>query len=90
MTSTVAGSRADYCLVSLLLVTSGGAWAEDPAEDAADDADALPDMEFLEYLGSWEDSDEEWILFAGEDDMPAERTDPAPEGDTSVESDDER
>ena len=23
----------------------------------------LPDLEFLEYLGSWEDSDEEWLLF---------------------------
>ncbi len=86
----MAGSRADYCLVSLLLVTSGGAWAEDAAEDAADGADALPDMEFLEYLGSWEDSDEEWMLFAGEEDMPPERSEPAPAGDTPVESDDER
>jgi hypothetical protein len=23
----------------------------------------LPDMEFLEYLGSWEESDEDWLLF---------------------------
>lgn len=28
---------------------------------AADDE--LPDVEFLEYLGSWEESDEEWLLF---------------------------
>ena len=24
----------------------------------------LPDLEFLEYLGSWEESDEDWLLFA--------------------------
>ena len=23
----------------------------------------LPDGEFLEYLGSWEESDEEWLIF---------------------------
>jgi hypothetical protein len=27
----------------------------------ADDADA-PDIEFLEYLGSWEASEEDWVL----------------------------
>ena len=46
-------------------------------------------MEFLEYLGSWDASDEEWMLFAGEEDAPAPRTDPAPEGEESVESNDE-
>jgi hypothetical protein len=86
MTSTVPGSRADYVLAGVLLVTSAGAWSE----DTDDGADAVPDMEFLEYLGSWEDSDEEWMLFAGEDDAPAERTDPAPDGEASVESNDER
>ena len=24
--------------------------------------DDLPDVEFLEYLGSWEESDEDWLL----------------------------
>ena len=28
--------------------------------------DELPDLEFLEYLGSWEESDEEWLLFDAE------------------------
>lgn len=28
---------------------------------AADDE--LPDLDFLEYLGSWEESDEDWELF---------------------------
>lgn len=90
MMSTVPGSRAEYVLAGVLLATSAGAWSEDTAEDADDGVDAAPDMEFLEYLGSWEDSDEEWMLFAGEDDAPAERADPAPDGEVSVESNDER
>jgi len=32
---------------------------------AAEDADA-PDIEFLEYLGSWENAEEDWILLAGD------------------------
>jgi len=24
--------------------------------------EALPDVEFLEYLGSWEESDEDWLV----------------------------
>jgi hypothetical protein len=59
---------------------------------AADD-DVMPDVEFLEYLGSWEESDEDWVLFsevaaeqlASED----ERTDPASKDKASVETDDE-
>ncbi len=90
MTSTVPGSRVNYCLAGVLLVTSGGAWSKDTAEDAVESADAVPDMEFLEYLGSWEDSDEEWMLFAGDDKVPAERADPAPDGKASVERNDER
>ncbi len=59
---------------------------------AADD-DVMPDMEFLEYLGSWEESDEDWVLLtdivseqiASED----KRTDPASKEEESVETDDE-
>ena len=36
------------------------------ASSAADDEE-LPDSEFLEYLGSWDASDEEWLLFDAED-----------------------
>ena len=55
---------------------------------AADDE--LPDEDFLEYLGLWEESDEEWLIF----DEPTtaenvERTDPAPEGEESTETEDE-
>ena len=53
----------------------------------------IPDMEFLEYLGLWEESDEDWVLLtdivteqvAAED----QRTDPAAQEEESVETDDE-
>ncbi len=50
----------------------------------------LPDIEFLEYLGMWEESDEEWLLL--EDDAVAdnkERSEPVPEGEESTETEDE-
>ncbi len=50
----------------------------------------LPDMDFIEYLGIWEDSDEDWLLFS--EPLKAEneeRSDPAPEGKESTEKDDE-
>ncbi len=50
----------------------------------------LPEIEFIEYLGLWEDSDEDWVLFS--EPLKAEneeRTDPAPEGKESTEKDDE-
>ncbi len=56
--------------------------------------DEQPDMEFLEYLGSWEGSDEDWLLFDVIDNEVAavdkkKRTDPAPGGKESTETDDE-
>lgn len=56
--------------------------------------DEQPDMEFLEYLGSWEESDEDWLLFDLRDGDAVladekQRIDPAPEGKESTESDDE-
>jgi len=52
--------------------------------------DELPDEDFLEYLGLWEESDEDWLIF----DEPTtadnqERTDPAPKGEESTEKEDE-
>lgn len=49
-----------------------------------------PDPEFLEYLGSWEESDADWLIF----DEPVtadaeERSDPVPEGEESTEKTDE-
>ena len=56
--------------------------------NAADEE--APDLEFFEYLGMWEESDEEWLaleeLVVAENDA---RPDPAPEREESVENDDE-
>ena len=54
----------------------------------------LPEIEFIEYLGLWEDSDEDWVLFsdsfnADKRAKNEERSDPAPEGEESTEKDDE-
>jgi len=58
----------------------------------ADNAEQ-PDMEFLEYLGSWEASDEDWVLLAadmeeetGSDD---EKSDLEPQAEKVAELDDE-
>jgi hypothetical protein len=56
----------------------------------ADEAD-MPDPDFLEYLGFWEESDEDWLLF--DEPVTAEvedtRSEPAPEGEESTEKSDE-
>ncbi len=52
----------------------------------------LPEIEFIEYLGLWEESDEDWMMFsdpikAGNENR--ERSEPAPEGEESTEKHDE-
>ena len=50
----------------------------------------LPDAEFLEYLGMWEETDEDWLLLdeiALVENM--ERSDPVPEGEESTETENE-
>ena len=52
----------------------------------------LPEIEFLEYLGLWEGSDEEWVMFndpLNADNKDQQRSDPAPEGKESTEKRDE-
>ena len=34
-----------------------------------------PDLEFLEYLGSWEESDEDWLMFTEAVDKPVTEND---------------
>ena len=47
-------------------------------------------MEFLEYLGMWEESDEDWQLFdEGQVAENETRSDPVPEGEESTENEDE-
>jgi hypothetical protein len=49
-----------------------------------------PEMEFLEYLGLWEESDEEWMMMEHQINLESEkRSDPVPEGEVSTEDDDE-
>jgi len=53
-------------------------------------AEEVPDMEFLEYLGMWEESDEDWLFFDGTTTADnEERSDPVPEGEESTEKEDE-
>ena len=56
--------------------------------------DKQPDMEFLEYLGSWQESDEDWLLFNDPDREAVvadeiKRSEPVPQGKESTETDDE-
>ena len=50
------------------------------AGSAAAQDDATPELAFLEYLGSWADSDEEWVVVAEEFmGSPGEDPEPVPE-----------
>ena len=52
--------------------------------------DEEPEMEFLEYLGLWEETDEEWLMVEQQLNAESEqRIDPVPEGEESTEDDDE-
>ena len=57
------------------------------------DDEAAPDMAFLEYLGSWEGSDEDWVVLS---ELPAEQAaaeneeaEPVVQEEDSVETEDE-
>ena len=83
-------ARALVSLAALvgLFGMAGGAQADD--EEA-------PDLEFLEYLGSWEASDEDWVIFtaameeqeASQDKDNVQGSDPSPDGEKLAEMDDE-
>jgi len=55
------------------------------------DEEEVPDLEFLEYLGSWDESDEDWVLLAENDDEESsnDESKPAPQGDKVAELDHE-
>ena len=79
-----SNSRLKVAILWGLLGCSGALMAADTE---------LPDVEFIEYLGLWEESDADWMLFSEEvrDQVVADdtRTEPAPEGEDSAESNDE-
>jgi hypothetical protein len=81
------GSQTLLCGIAMALGTIGigtSAIAETELEE-------VPEMEFLEYLGIWEESDEDWLLLDEEEVAENDkRRDPVPEGEDSTESEDER
>ena len=76
-------SKAEYLVVAALLGAGSAGATEEPADPTVDAA-------FLEYLGSWDDTDEDWTLFADDEDSAvADGNDEAPDGDESAERSDE-
>jgi hypothetical protein len=61
----------------------------------AEDSVEAPELEFLEYLGSWDGPDEDWILFTENSEAERkpneneERSVAAPDGEKLAELDDE-
>ena len=55
------------------------------------DEEEIPDLEFLEYLGSWDESDEDWVLLAENDAEEAldDESKLVPQGDKVAELDHE-
>ncbi len=75
-----AEQRLGAVVIGLLLYAGEVLAAEEEA----------PDVELLEYLGMWEESDEDWLILneavlADNE----ERIDPVPQGEESVEKDDD-
>jgi hypothetical protein len=81
----LASSGLRALLFGALLCASNCVLAETDAED-----EEPPDLEFLEYLGLWEETDDEWLLLDEEEVADNdERSDPVPEGKESTETEDE-
>ena len=55
---------AERALLVVCGLCLGTAWA---AEDTPD-AETMSDVEFIEYLGLWEESDEDWLMLDVEQD----------------------
>lgn len=73
-----------------LTIVAGCAVAAPPCLAAED---VLPDLALLEYLGSWEDTDEDWVLLNDEKQHTGQEEtegDPVAEDEELQESDDER
>ena len=80
MKMTVSPERHVVLLVCSLCLGAVALAEEEPS----------PDAEFLEYLGMWEETDEDWRML---DEVVTvenkERSDPAPEGEESTETENE-
>jgi len=68
--------RGPWCLI--LFSVAGSAFAQDDP----------PDLGLLEYLGSWDESDEEWLVVdVVEDQLAAGDETPAEDGETDEQDD---
>jgi len=77
-------SARSGCKNALLVLAFGAAGTVLAAEAEE------PEMEFVEYLGLWEESDEEWLMVEHQMNVESEaRIDPVPEGEESREDEDE-
>jgi hypothetical protein len=77
-------SARGSCKNALLVLAFGAAGTVLAAEAEE------PEMEFVEYLGLWEESDEEWLMVDHQMTVESEeRIDTVPEGEESREDDDE-
>ena len=80
--------RAMRSLICGLALCTAGATAVAATEKEE------PEVDFLEYLGMWEESDEDWLILDETTDESTiadneERSDPAPDGEESTEKEDE-
>jgi hypothetical protein len=79
----------NFCKMAMACGLLGGGAIAVAADEPA------PDIEFLEYLGSWEESDEDWVLLAAETfdakgpEQKDEKSEPAPDGEKLAETDNE-
>ncbi len=84
--TSVSRNRALQSLVVCGLLGFGGVLAAIE--------DEIPDAAFLEYLGSWEESDEDWLLVRNREKVREElendeRINPVPQGEESTEAEHE-
>jgi hypothetical protein len=47
-----------------------------------------PDLSFLEYLGSWQEGDEEWLIVADLEQEPEDKEEPEDKDEASAEDED--
>lgn len=66
-----------------LLLLAAGAFATAEAQDDE------PDLGFLEYLGSWEETDEEWLIVAELDNELGEEDEASDQDEETDEQEDE-
>ena len=76
----------DAWLALLIASAAAGELAGETADEVKEEP--VMDMEFLEYLGSWDGADDEWLMFESavprdedDDENDDEPNEPAPEAD---------